>query len=169
MSLLDLLLRSQTEIVEQWFHSLLASYPADTARFLDGESDPFRNPVGQTTKRALEMLFTGIIGARPVNELRSPLDEIIRIRAVQDFTAADAVGFLMQLKPLLRDRLRGSAHTNGNADLLRELETRIDAAILLAFDIYVECREQVFAIKANATRRRTEILLEHMNRKGGGD
>jgi len=169
MSLQDLLLRSRSEIVEQWFHSLLASYPADTARFLDSESDPFRNPVGQTSRKALESLFTGIIGAQPVNELRAPLDEIIRIRAVQDFTATDAVGFMMQLKPLLRDRLRGTAATNGNANHLRELEARIDAATLLAFDIYVECREQFYAIKANATRRRTEILLEHMNRKGGGD
>jgi hypothetical protein len=169
MSLQDLLLRAQSEIVEQWFHSILASYPADTAKFLDGETDRFRNPVGQTTRTALESLFAGIVGTVPVAELRPPLDEIIRIRAVQDFSASDAIGFLMQLKPLLRKRLRGASFSNGNTDSLNKLDARIDSVTLLGFDIYVECREQVYDIKANALRRRTEILLEHMNRKGGGD
>jgi hypothetical protein len=168
MSLQDLLLRAQSEIVAQWFQCILATYPADTAKFLDGEIDQFRNPVGQTTRSALVKLFTGIVGNDAIDDLRPHLDEVIRIRAVQDFTAAEAVSFLMQLKPLLRERLRRASQTNGHAAALSEVEARIDAAALLAFDIYVECREQIYAIKANALRRRTEILLEHMNRKGGG-
>ncbi len=169
MSLQEFLLQAQPELVEQWFLCILNTYPAGTAEFLAHEPDRFRNPVGQTTKAALAQLFAGIVRGVPANELRPPLDEIIRIRAVQDFRASSAVGFLPQLKPLIRQRLREASATGGAPAALNELEARIDTVALLAFDIYMECREQIYTIKSDAARRRTQILLEHLNRKGGGD
>jgi len=169
MSLQEFLLQAQPELVEQWFQCILTTYPTGTAEFLAHEPNRFRNPVGQTTRSALAQLFAGIVRGIPADELRLPLDEIIRIRAVQDFRASSAVGFLLQLKPLIRQRLRATATANGMPATLNELEARIDMVALLAFDIYMECREKIYTIKSDAARRRTHILLEHLNRKGGGD
>ena len=101
--------------------------------------------------------------------MRRALDGIVRIRAVQDFRAAAAVGFLFQLKPLIREQLQGTVQANGGMPEVGALEERIDTAILLAFDIYMECREQVYSIRTNSIMRRTELLMERTQRKGGGD
>lgn len=169
MSLQDILLRAQREIVASWFQCILATYPADTAKFLKRDTDPFQNPVGQTIRSALEDLLNALIEGADPDAVRSHLDSIIRIRAVQDFTPAEAVGFMFQLKPLIRSQLGSTSRQNGELSALNDLEARIDAATLLAFDIYMECREQVYAIKAGSLRRRTELLLERTFKKGGDD
>ena len=169
MSLQDLLLQAQPAIVARWFQRVLDSYPADTARYLEHEPDRFQNPVGQTIRPALESLYVALVKGEAADAIRVPLDDIIRIRAVQDFRAAAAVGFLFQLKPLIREQLQGTVQANGGMPEVDALEERIDTAILLAFDIYMECREQVYSIRTNSIKRRTELLMERTQRKGGGD
>jgi hypothetical protein len=154
--LLAALANRRTAIVMRWFERMLQTYPEATTGFLSQERDPFRNPIGHALKEGLSTLFDGLIQSAAPASLAPVLDNIVRIRAVQDFTAGQAVSFPFQLKQIIRAELAPEALKY--ADELAALEARIDELVLLTFDLYVKCREQVFEVKANETKRRAFIL-----------
>ena len=126
-------------ILEQWIAETIASYPGAAVAFISGEKDPFRNPVGETVRRSLAVLLEQLHGAMEPAEIARALDDIVRLRAVQELAPSDAVGFVFLLKPVLRKLAPGE-------DLL-SLNERIDALALLAFDKYMHCREQLAEIR----------------------
>ena len=44
------------------------------------------------------------------------------------------------------------------------LEERIDTMVLIAFDLYMNCREKIYEIRAMEARNATHKLLERMNK-----
>lgn len=130
-------------IVERWVERVLQSYPAQTLPFLRGEQDPFRNPVGHTLRESLTILAGELMGKMDRQRIAQALDAIIRMRAVQDFGPSDAVRFVFDLRTAIRE-WRGAVPDS--------LESRIDELALLAFDHYMGCREQIFALRINELR-----------------
>ncbi len=151
-------------ILQRWHRHLLESYPPDFVRFLDQEKDQFRNPVGHVLGRAIEALWDGLLGGARAQDLRTAVDGLVRVRAVQDFSASEAVGFIFGLKQIIRSEPDLQLQDAGFVHELFEFESRIDEIGFLAFDIYMECREKTYAIKADEMKRRTYKLLERMNR-----
>ena len=132
-------------ILEQWVAETIASYPSAAVAFISGEKDPFRNPVGETLRRSLAVLLEQLHGAMDPAEIARALDDIVRLRAVQNFAASEAVGFVFLLKPILRK-------FSPREDLAPRYE-RIDALALLAFDKYMHCRDQLAEIRLKEGRR----------------
>jgi hypothetical protein len=149
--------------IKRWLDRMLQSYPESATRFLSQEKDPFRNPIGRTLKEGLSALFDGLIQATDVASLTTELEGIVRMRAVQDFTASQAVSFPFLLKQIIRAEC--AADASRYSDELAALEERIDAMALLAFDLYMRCREQVFEIKANETKRSVFVLEKARQRQ----
>jgi len=133
-------------ILEQWIARTVQSYPSSAAAFLSGEKDPFRNPVGRTLRQSLTTLFRELQGGMDAAHIAPALDAIVRIRAVQDLSASQAVGFVFLLKPIVREIAPESGQT--------PLDERIDQLALLAFDKYMQCREQVKEIRARESWHR---------------
>jgi hypothetical protein len=155
ITLQDSLLQANEHLVERWFRRVLASYPDETAKLLAANPDSFQNPVGQTVWTSLEALFAGLIRGDAPADLFPAIDAVVRIRATQNFTPAEAVVFLTQLKQIVREE---AARTGaGDARQLRAVEDRIDGAQLMAFDIYMDCREQIFRLKAGERSQRGAI------------
>jgi len=98
-------------IVAGWLSRTLESYPERNRRFLLQERDAFRNPAGHAFREALPALLDELLGAMDCARIEALLDGIVRIRAVQDFTAGQAVAFVFLLKKVIRDELRRPAHT----------------------------------------------------------
>jgi hypothetical protein len=73
------------------------------------------------------------------------------LRAVQDFTAGQAVSFPFLLKKIIREECK--ADCTRCPDEFADLEARIDELTLLAFELYVKCRERLFEIKYNEAKR----------------
>ncbi len=140
----------RSAVVREWFERTLQSYPEETSGFLRGEKDPFRNPVGHTLREGLGVLFDEVAGEMDQARITASLDAIVRIRAVQDHTASQAVAFLFLLKDVLREK-------SPAADLAM-LENRIDRMALLAFDLYMKCREKIYEIQAEEAKRRVYVL-----------
>ena len=70
---------------------------------------------------------------------------------MQDFSAGEAVAFVFLLKGVIREAPDGeSALCAGE---LATLEDRIDQLALLAFDIFMRCREQICRIREQEARR----------------
>ena len=150
MSSAQLLAAKKQEILNSWFQSTVESYPADTARFLKSQRDPFANPVGQTTYNSLDALVDALSTDAGRDEMAAALDPILRIRAVQAFTPSKATGFVFSLKQIIRQHLSANGHEAG-AEIER-LDRRIDEMAMAAFDIYVACREKVYELKASESR-----------------
>lgn len=155
MDLLKQLARKKKAIVKQWFNRLMATYPADTAQFLNSQKDPFANPVGQNALQSMEGILDHILTDFNPKTAKPIIDPIIRIRAIQDFTPSKAVRFVFDLKDIVRDIAGADQDARQSQRALAELDQRIDALGLLAFDIYMQCREKIYDLKANEMRART--------------
>jgi hypothetical protein len=151
----NILAKNQAAIIKKWFTLAAQTYAVDTAKFLQSKSDPFANPVGSTMMTGLNGIYEQLIHSMDPAILNSHLDSIIRIRAVQDFTPAQATSFILSLKRVLREYLAKELQDSRLAAEFVELESKIDQICLMAFDIYMQCREKVYQISANETRNRT--------------
>ena len=138
------------EILKSWFQATVDSYPADTARFLKNQQDPFANPVGQTTYQSLDALLDALTTGASREKIAAALDPILRIRAVQTFTPSKATRFVFSLKQIIRQHLPDEEQSAGSN--IHELDGRIDEMAMAAFDIYVACREKIYELKATESR-----------------
>ena len=144
MGLNEALTAKRGVVLERWFQAVLATYPEETARFLAGGADPFANPVGHTVREGLGRLYDRFVADVPVSELSAAIDGIVRIRAVQEFTPSAAVGFVYTLRKILREELADAALDPAWQAVL---ENGVDRLALVAFDVYMQCREKIFEIR----------------------
>ena len=163
MSLEKLLPDRRSTIIKKWRDLIIGSYPVDTRRFLKKEKNRFSNPVGQTIAEDVETLYDELTGGNDTNKISSSLDNIIRIRAIQDFKPSQAVGFLLGLKKLIKDELGEEGREIEIQQEMERLEERIDNAALLAFDIYSKCRQKLYELRVNETKNQVARLLKRAN------
>lgn len=152
MNLKNLLVKKKTTVVKQWFDLVIKTYPSDTQQFLKSQKDPFANPVGRISLKGLEALFDEILKGIDRDSVLPHLDPIIRIRAVQDFSPSKAVAFIFDLKVLIRKLIGDELFTDALRPDWLKFEHDIDALALIGFDFYMECREKIFALKADNER-----------------
>jgi hypothetical protein len=170
MTLARILSERKSVILEQWVTRVFETYPDETVRFLREEKDTFRNPVGSVLRRELEAILDGLIFSADLEQLLPPLDAILRVRAVQDFTPSEAVGFTGQIKDVIRGKLAEVKQTDELLDDLLHLESRIDRLTLAAFDIYMACRERIAEIRigeAKAERDRLARVVQALSQGQG--
>jgi hypothetical protein len=164
MKLTKILSEKRTSIINQWFDQIIETYPPDTSKFLKKQKNRFANPVGATISEGMEGLLDVIFQHELDADKASPfLDSIIRIRAVQDFTPSQALAFVFLLKEIIRISTENEVREHRLFDELTEIEKRIDALALKAFDIYMQCREKIYEIKANEAKNMTFRLLQRAN------
>jgi hypothetical protein len=144
-------------IVRQWLARAIQGYDPSTSRFLQQDQDGFCNPVGHALKENLPVLFGALLEDRIPATYQQNLDAIVRVRAVQDFSASEAVSFIFALKEIVRRELASQDQLDPHGSGCAAFESRIDAMALLAFDLYMGCREQVYEIKLNEGRRRAHV------------
>lgn len=160
MSLESFLLKQKKAVWQEWFDFLVATYPPETTRMLKKESNQFANPVGHTFHSAIGEVLDQFLGENDPGKLAPLLDKIIRIRAVQDFPPSRALAFIYFLKRIAREMLSTELE-EGRIPWkeVLEFEAKVDELALLAFDVYVRCRENLFDIKVNEIKNRTQRLL----------
>ncbi|RLC26326.1 MAG: hypothetical protein DRH21_02435 [Deltaproteobacteria bacterium] len=161
MRLNDLLERNKDAIVKKWLASVIDIYPADTSKFMKRQKDPFANPVGNTLSVNLGPLFDELLNEMDYETITSHLNPILRVRAVQPIlSTSQSTGFIFLLKKVIRESLKKEF---SDKDILKELfyfESKIDELTLIAFDVYLKCREKVYEIKANEERNRSFRAFE---------
>ena len=135
-------------------NSIQESYPSETVEFFRHQRNKFANPVGAEISEAVGPLFDELCNGNNQQNMLSLLDKIIRIRAVQDFPPSGAVAVVLLLKKIIRDEMRKDIDTDGLLEDLLEFESRIDYCVLLAFDVYMKCREKIWEIKLDEFKKR---------------
>lgn len=159
MSLTTHLAQKKSAILGRWLTTIYESYPPETAIFLRKEKNHFDNPMGYRISQGLEGLYGALLHEMERDRVLTCLDEIIRIRALQNFTPAQALAFIFLLKNVIRQELAEEIAKENLAEELLDLESRIDGLALLGFDVYVKRREKIYEIKADEAKRRISAFM----------
>jgi hypothetical protein len=163
MSLRGLLEEKKSSVVKKWVHAIFESYPADSSNFFQKQQDRFLNPVGNTISEGVQDIFDEFLQDPNSEKIFPILNDIIKIKAVQNFPPSTALSFLFLLKEVIREEVESEIRIKQLAEELTEFEAQIDKLILLSFDIYMKCRERIYEIKADEVRRMTFRLLQKAN------
>jgi hypothetical protein len=153
MRLNRLLEVKKTFIVKKWFERVVSDYAPDTAMFFKMQKDAFANPVGITTDTVLKELFDAILEKKDADTIATIVDPLIRIRAVQNFTPSQAIGFIFILKQVIRDVLKKEADDISLNEYF-SIENEIDKAVLIGFNTYMACREKIYSLRTNEERNK---------------
>ncbi len=154
----ELLAQKKGPVVEKWIKAIQKSYPPETAQFLKSQKNRFANPIGSSIQESVWPLYDQLTGEPDPEITKKHLDILIRVRAVQDFTPAAAVHIIFELKKIIRKELLKEVKKNRLLDSYLEFESKMDRFALLAFDVFMECREKVWQIKRNDLLKRPYIL-----------
>lgn len=151
-------------IVERWLDRVLAAYPADGGAMFKRRTDQFANPVGHSAREGTRALFRILrSGERPGPQADAFLREMLRIRAVQQMPPSTAVGFLFDLKDLVRAELEAAGHDRTEVDALARFDERVDGLALTAFDLYVDFREELAELRIREAQRHVSWIVDRLN------
>jgi hypothetical protein len=167
MSLRELLIEKRPALCARWLDAVLGEYGEVTAARWRKEKDRFANPIGHALSDGLPELFDMVVGGRGAGErAMTALEDIVRIRSVQDLAPSKAVGFVYHLRGAVRQELGDVAADGANAKELAQLDARVEQLALVAFDTYVGLREHTYQLRQEELRRSVASILR---RWGGGE
>lgn len=162
-TLKDLLRDKKGSIVERWLKDILSVYSPETCSFLNRRKDRFTNPVGHALRVGTQTILEGLIEGMETDSICRHLDDIIRSRAIQDFSPSQAVSFVFNLKKVVRLELGEEAKDPQLYAGLIKFEADVDQVALFAFDIYTRCREQVQELRVNEMKRSVAAIMKRFN------
>jgi len=162
MELSRLLEKNRPAILKKWLGEIFDTYPADTSRFLKGRRDRFANPVGHTITVNSGYILEGLIKGDAAVRLSVYLEQIIRIRAVQDFTPSQAVSFMDGLKPVIAGQLKTELHKYNLGNEWGEFKTRIDSLTQCAYELHAEMKKSINIIRTKEIDRGEKFLARLM-------
>ncbi|MCG6551471.1 MAG: RsbRD N-terminal domain-containing protein [Candidatus Magnetominusculus sp. LBB02] len=163
MKLRDILLKERNAILDGWYKLILGTYPIESRVFLAKKNDAAANPVGHVIAVSIEGILQELLSGMDTKRMASLLDDIIRVRAVQDCCPSEAISLILLLKQALRDAARGHLKGEQLVSELLAFEDEVDRLTLLSFDIFMKCREDIFDLKVNELRRSTFLIAKRLN------
>jgi hypothetical protein len=152
MELKQILKKNRSFFIQKWFQATIDTYPKQSARILGKDSNRYDNPVGAVTRESLEDVLDLISDEFTRESLEKALDPVIRIRAVQAFTASEAVSFVFALKKIGEEIF--------DVSQLRQFDQMVDEISLAAFNKLMKCKEEIFLLKATESKRRIHRAFE---------
>jgi len=136
---------TESAILRRWFTVALAAYGEAVAALALHEADPFRNPVGVRLHAELGVLVRELLGAMDQAAIDAAFTELMAVRAVQDLSVPQALGFILKLRAIVREELPGAA--------FEPMDARIDQLALAGFVAYLRRREQMSELRLNERLR----------------
>ena len=159
MKIEELLHSEKKAIVADWFERTVQTYPKDAARFFRANPNRFANPVGQTLRRELQAIFDGLLADANPEEICRHLDEVIKIRAVQEFTPSRAMSFVYCLKQAVVGALGSKLKKPEVLQQWLQFESKVDQLALFGFDIYTKNKQRTYEIRVEEIKRQVAGLI----------
>ena len=158
MQLTEALSNKKQEILSLWIERTLNSYSAPG--FFKTAKNPFANPVGSNIAAGLTTLLDLLLSEAEPQAFIRPVDQVVRIRAVQEFTPAQAVAPFLELKWVVKQVLSSDKSTKELMASLDTLDCEIDRMALTAFNIYSDCREQLYRNRIRELKSGSALLTD---------
>ncbi|MFH1773537.1 MAG: RsbRD N-terminal domain-containing protein [Methanobacteriota archaeon] len=161
MPLKNLLSERKNEILERWFELIMGTYSLGATGGRKEEKDVLSNPIEHITSKEIGVIYEELLSPNMnLDKLMESLDNIIRVRAIQDFSPSEAISFVFFLKKAVREELKKEM---GDHKILREIlnfETAIDKLASMAFDIYVKCKQDIYELRVNEVRTHRDRVIK---------
>lgn len=158
MELSEALAKKKKGILALWVERTLNSYTSP--EFFKKSKDPFANPVGVNIANGFAVLLDLLLNKAEQQAYLKPLDQVVRIRAVQDFTPSQALAPFLELKWVVKQVFSSDKETLSLLPELATLDCEIDRMALAAFDIFVECKEQLYRNRIRELKSGSSILTD---------
>ena len=163
MYLQEFINENKAIILEKWVNAVIATYPTDASGFLTKQKDRFANPLGFSVTQGLSDLLQIMCGDEVAQENVSALDEqLIKLRAVQEFTPSEAVGFIYILKAIVFDLYRKEQKNDCAMAEWLVFGSRIDGMALMLFDMYMASRERIFQVRLKELTSGNYLVADRM-------
>ena len=167
MSTEDIISARRDAAIQKWTEAVFAMYPFETTGFIRTQRDQFANPVGHATRAAGEQIYDAVTGRDvDMEKVHASVAALIRIRAVQDLKPEQAVGVLYLYKSVLRELLLADMLAGGDVQGFLDMGDRLDTLCLMAFNLYLADREQVYAERVAQQRREASQIRRWAARHG---
>ncbi|MGW8161434.1 MAG: RsbRD N-terminal domain-containing protein [Desulfobulbales bacterium] len=158
MKLSEALQEKKKKILSVWIARTLDSY--SSSGFFKQSRDQIANPIGSNIRDGLTKVLELLLSDSKPADYTSSLDQVIRIRAIQDFSPSQAVVPFLELKWVIRQVLSKDKNFTSLLQDLAELDCEIDQMALAAFDIYTQCREQLYQVRIKELKSGSYILTD---------
>jgi hypothetical protein len=158
MKLSEALQEKKKQILAVWIDRTLDSY--SSSDFFKSSRDQIANPIGANIRAGLTGVFELLLQGADPADYAAALDQVIRIRAIQDFTPSQAVVPFLELKWVVRQVLADDSKTSHLVQELATFDCEVERVALAAFDIYVRCREQLYQVRIQELKSGSCILTD---------
>ena len=158
MKLTETLQDKKKQIQTIWIDRTLDSY--SSSGFFKKSLDTIANPIGANIRDGLTTILDLVLQDADPESYTQSLDQVVRIRAVQDFSPSQAIVPFLELKWVIRQVLNDSKKTMHLSLELANLDCKIDRLALAAFDKYMECREQLYQVRISELKSGRHILTD---------
>ncbi|MCI5221215.1 MAG: hypothetical protein D3924_00675 [Candidatus Electrothrix sp. AR4] len=158
MNLLETLKNKEEEILSIWIERTLDSYTS--SGFFKRAKDQFANPVGANISQGLATIFQLILIEAEPQKFAEPLDQVIRIRAVQEFTPAQALAPILELKWVIKQVFSADKECRELLAELAAFDCDVDRIALTAFDMFMECRDRLYRARIRELKSGSYILTD---------
>ncbi len=163
MELVKRLSDVKQEMVREWIRKTMDSYPTEALNVFNRNKDKNANPLPHIISKNIELLFEELLHGISPEKTAPILGDIVRLKAVQDFIPSDALKFVFELKPIIREHFKDEIGEKNVMNELWKFEQEIDKLAGMAFDLYVKSREKLFEIRANEIKNQTHMLIRRVN------
>lgn len=161
MNFKERLAEKKSAILKAWYDAALAIPAGRFPDFLEKQNALIADVMGYSLAEGLDGLFDALLRGVIPDDVSRFLDSMIRLRAVNDFKASQAVAFIAEVKKIVRKELGNEVLSD---PFLREelttWEAAVDDLVLFAFDIYVRYREKILEQQTNEAKNETLRLLK---------
>ena len=163
MNLRDALLEQEGQILEAWLEIFFRKYSPESADFFFQNKDRFENPVGYIISSQAKAILHELLNECDAARLKEYFTQIIKVQAIQSVLPSQALGFIFDLKIIVRNLFAERIRENNFFSELFLLDCRIDQLAQLAFDCFMETREKIFHIKLKESRDYSFNLIKNIN------
>jgi len=163
MGLIESISARSEELAQKWADLILGTYPEQTQVVWRKNREQFSNPVGNAILKSTSELIPLLITWNDAEAVAASLEQIVKIRAVQDFTPGQALSFVFLLKKLLRSEFSEELSRSGQLSDLLRFETRVDNLAIMAFDLYVAARDQIARMRVEEVKRAHVNIVRRAN------
>lgn len=163
LNFIELLTDRKHELAQKWGDLLLGTYPEETQAIWKGKKNKFSNPIGTAIEEGTVTLFDLLLEWDDADRIKSEMEHLVKIRAIQNYEPSKAISFIYLLKKMLREEFMDELEAQGQLVELLKFETRVDNMALMAFDVYAKTRETVFESRVKEVKNAQYNLLRRAN------
>ncbi|MFH1049528.1 MAG: RsbRD N-terminal domain-containing protein [bacterium] len=165
MEIINYLQENRNALIAKWQQAIIDTYPEGAGKFLSVNKNQFGNPIGFTLNQELPKIYDELTGKMDNAILNLSIESIIKLRAVQDFSPSEAVGFINLLKNIVVDETQAMMTKKSFIDSYFTFEKNIEIANGIAFEKYLEMKLKLSEIKINEVRKRNQRMVDRLSEK----